>query len=88
MAQTVNLWGATYSNVPALNVPSGNGTARFTDVTDTTATTAGVEAGLYFYDSNGVRREGSLVTITCYVGTATPSSGTGSNGDVYLKVVS
>lgn len=28
---SVTLWGATYSDVPAINVPSGNGTAKFID---------------------------------------------------------
>lgn len=59
MAQTVVLWGATYSGVPALVVPSSNGTARFTDVTDTTATAADVAQGKYFYTSAGVRTEGT-----------------------------
>lgn len=59
MAQTVNLWGATYSNVPAIDVPSGNSTARFTDVTDTTATASDVASGKYFYTAAGVRTEGT-----------------------------
>lgn len=59
MAQTVNLWGATYSNVPAIDVPSGNSTARFTDVTDTTATAADVASGKYFYTAAGVKTEGT-----------------------------
>lgn len=28
---SVVLWGATYSDVPAINVPSINGTAKFID---------------------------------------------------------
>lgn len=32
MAQSVTLWGATYTQVPALDVPkTGGGTARFID---------------------------------------------------------
>lgn len=30
----VTLWGATYSDVPAITVPSDNGTARFIDEDD------------------------------------------------------
>ena len=60
MSQTVNLWGATYSNVPAINVPtSPSGTARFTDVTDTTAVAGDVVQGKYFYLANGTRVEGT-----------------------------
>lgn len=38
MAQTVIVQGATYSDVPAVDLPTGNGTARFVDTTDATAT--------------------------------------------------
>ena len=32
MGQTITLWGATYSNVPAVDLPkSPSGTARFID---------------------------------------------------------
>lgn len=58
---TVILWGATYSDVPAIDVPtSGNTTTRFID-------------------------EDEIVTY--YTGSSTPSASTGSNGDIYLKVV-
>lgn len=59
MAQTVDLWGATYNNVPAITVPSGNSTATFTDVTDTTAVASDVAQGTYFYTAQGVRTEGT-----------------------------
>lgn len=60
MAQSVNLWGATYSDVPAIEVPkSGGGTASFTDVTDTTAAASDVATGKYFYTAAGVRTQGT-----------------------------
>ena len=62
MAQNITLLGASYADVPAVNLPkTGGGTARFTDVTDTTATAAVVRAGNYFYSEAGTRTQGSLV---------------------------
>ena len=56
----VTLWGASYSNVPSINVPkTGGGTASFTDVTDTTAVASDVASGKYFYTSAGVKTEGT-----------------------------
>ena len=54
MSQTVSLWGATYSDVPSIVVPSGNSTASFTDVTPTTAAAADVASGKYFFNASGV----------------------------------
>ena len=60
MSQNISLWGATYSDVPSIEVPkSGGGTASFTDVTDTTATASDVASGKYFYLANGARTEGT-----------------------------
>lgn len=58
---TVVLWGATYTDVPEIDVPStGNTTAKFIDEDE---------------------------IITYYTGSTNPSSSTGENGDIYLKVV-
>ena len=61
MAQNIDLMGAQYSDVPAVELPTvGGGTASFTDVTDTTATAADVMSGSYFYTAAGVRSAGTL----------------------------
>ena len=60
MAQSIRLWGATYSDVPALNVPkSTSGTARFTDVTPTTATDSDVTSGKIYFKSDGTQSTGT-----------------------------
>ena len=60
MAQNITLLGASYADVPAVELPkTGGGTASFTDITDTTAAAADVAQGKYFYDSAGVRTEGT-----------------------------
>ena len=60
MAQNITLQGATYSAVPAVKLPKqGGGTATFTDVTDTTATSADVASGKYFYTAAGVKTAGT-----------------------------
>ena len=68
MAQSISLWGAVYSDVPAIDLPKqGGGPARFMDVTDTTADATKVNAGYYFYTSSGVKTEGSAVNATATV---------------------
>ena len=60
MSQNITLLGASYSAVPAVNLPkTGGGTATFTDVTDTTAAAADVASGKYFYTAAGVKTEGT-----------------------------
>ena len=68
MAQNISLWNATYSDVPAVNLPkSGGGTARFTDTSVTTAVESDVASGKIF-----IKADGSQGT-----GTATGGSGAG-----------
>lgn len=60
MAQNISLLGATYNDVPAVELPkSGGGTASFTDVTDTTAAASDVASGKYFYTAAGVKTAGT-----------------------------
>ena len=52
--------GGSYSAVPAVTLPkTGGGTAKFTDVTDTTAAASDVASGKYFYTANGTRTAGT-----------------------------
>lgn len=60
MAQDIDLLGAVYPDVPAVELPKdGGGTALFYDVSDTTADAADVAAGEYFYTSGGLRSLGT-----------------------------
>lgn len=60
MAQSIKLWGASYSNVGGVQLPlTTSGTALFTDVTDTTASASDVSSGKYFYTASGVRTAGT-----------------------------
>lgn len=72
MAQNVTIMGASYSNVPAVTLPkTGGGTARFDDVSVTTASAEDVASGKVFVASDG--------TIT----TGTASSGGSSKNFQY-----
>lgn len=56
----VRLWGATYSNVPAITVPAyPSGTATFTDTSPTTAVAADVASGKIFFDAQGNQQTGT-----------------------------
>lgn len=60
MAQNITLLGASYSDVPAVTLPkTGGGTAKFTDVTPTTASASDVAQGKIFFDSSGSQQTGT-----------------------------
>lgn len=60
MAQNVTVQGASYSAVPAVQLPkTGGGTASFFDVSDTTAAAGDVASGKYFYTAAGVKTQGT-----------------------------
>lgn len=86
MAQSISLWGATYSNVPAVLLPkTGGGAARFDDTSDASADATVINSGSSAY-VNGVKVSGSQVIQVYRTGSTTPSSSLGNNGDLYLKV--
>lgn len=60
MAQDIDLLGAVYPDVPAVELPTdGGGSALFYDVSDTTAGVSDVASGEYFYTAAGVRSLGT-----------------------------
>lgn len=69
---TQTIRGVTVSGLSAGNIASGV-TVKVGDAAD---------------DDRITSVTGSLEFVTYYTGTGNPSSGTGSNGDIYLKVVS
>ena len=72
MAQNITIMGASYSDVPAVQLPkTGGGTARFDDASITTATASDVASGKVFLASDG--------TIT----TGTASGGGGESNYVH-----
>jgi len=61
MAQNITIAGASYADVPSIEVPkTGGGTAVFADPSETTAGTGDVASGKKFLDSSGVLRTGTL----------------------------
>ena len=64
MAKDITLLGASYSDVPSVELPqTGGGKAEFFDVSDTTATAGDVASGKAFYSSSGVRTVGTQVPV-------------------------
>ena len=60
MSQNITLLGASYTAVPAVDLPkTGGGTARFTDVTPTTATDPDVTSGKIYFKADGTQSTGT-----------------------------
>lgn len=63
MGQNVTIAGASYPDVPALDVPkTGGGTARFVDTADDTVTPATLKSGVTAHDASGAKITGMLDT--------------------------
>lgn len=63
MGQNVTIAGASYQDVPALDVPkTGGGTARFVDTADDTVTPATLKSGVTAHDASGEKITGTLDT--------------------------
>lgn len=88
---------ATPSNVPVAVTPDSGYhglssvtinpiPSNYADISNTTAMAGDVLAGETFVDANGTPKTGLLITSSYYVGSSTPSSSLGSDGDLYLKV--
>lgn len=89
MAQNITLpWaGASYSDVPAVQLPkTGGGTARFDDATVTTATASDVAQGKIFLASDGTittgTNSGGGGNPTYFTGTFTTGSTSSANETV------
>lgn len=60
MAKNITLLGASYSNVPAVELPqTGGGTAKFTDTSPTTATDSDVASGKIYFKADGSQSTGT-----------------------------
>lgn len=67
MTQNITLLGASYSNVPAVTLPkTDGGTARFTDVSDSTVTASTVLTGYKAYNASGEQITGSAKFGSAY----------------------
>lgn len=87
MAKNITLMGASYSNVPAVQLPqTGGGTVRFDDASVTTAVASDVASGKVFLAADGTittgTNSGGGGASNFVTGTFTTPSTTSTNGTV------
>ena len=75
----ISIWGANYTDCPAVNLPTtGGGTTRFTDTSPTTAVASDVANGKIFFKSDGTQDTGTAsgggVNLQTKSKTYTPST--------------
>ena len=76
MAQNVTVAGASYTAVPAVDLPkTGGGTATFTDTSPTTAVESDVASGKIFFKADGSQATGTGSGADCPTFTVTVNSG-------------
>lgn len=96
MAQNLTIAGASYTDVPGLDVAkTGGGTAYFADPSVVTATASDVASGRYFIDSSGTLTEGTAsgggggigtLLNTTSMGTISTTSTQAANTGITLSV--
>lgn len=64
------------------------GNTTLIDISNDTVTANTLLSGATAHDNSGTQITGAVTVVTYYTGSSNPSSSTGSNGDIYLKVVS
>lgn len=64
------------------------GSTTLLDISNDTVTASTLLSGSTAHDNTGAQISGAVSFVTYYTGSSTPSSSLGSDGDIYLKVVS
>lgn len=68
MKQDLKIAGALYSKVPSVNIPTqAGGTAKYVEISETTAIAADVKNGKFFYTSDGLLAIGTDTSEDCEV---------------------
>lgn len=99
MSQSITLWGASYTQVPGIDLPkTGGGTARFTDTSPTTAAVSDVASGKIFFDATGAQKTGTAsggggssnftLISTTSLGTLSTTSTSATNANKTISLAS